>query len=276
MQQSGHHSGGSGCQPAYNGPSRAVPTQCGARPGTTMAASTVERYPRHQPFPASGSLSGGVNMDLRRLTQSLGVMTGTVYCYVVTTVKYADGQFVQTGSAPNYQGGLITLCTCKHQMRAGKPADQWPGFWIAGVTGTPQSPDRRNYLFYLMRVERGFESQQDLWHWLAEKAPQAARAKRADKNWLGDVYVPKPAPGNPYDPSTYISPCPQHVHRPTAWYRDIAYSNRGRRPALLVGNPAYSFLWTAPRVPVPFAMKRGSKNQRLDELLPALRQASRL
>jgi hypothetical protein len=38
------------------------------------------------------------------------------------SLRLFDGQYSQTASAPNFQGGVITLCTCKHWMRTFKPA----------------------------------------------------------------------------------------------------------------------------------------------------------
>lgn len=224
----------------------------------------------YQPFPPSGLLRGNINLDVDQLIQRLGTGRGEVYCYVVATVRYEDGQFVQTGSAPNFQGGLITLCTCKHQMRAGKPADAWPDIWIAGVTGISESPDGRNRLFYLMRVESTFESQRALWAWLHQNASNAAQAKRSDKNRLSDVYVPTSDSGDqcdPFDPKTYIPPCLDHIHQPTAWREDIDYSKGRRAPALLVGDPAYSFLWSSPVIPISPRVPRGSRKQQLADLL---------
>lgn len=62
-----------------------------------------------------------------------------VYAYIVTTIKTTQPgfQLQQTGSAPNFDGGRITLCTCKHKDRAtfqpmrGEP-DPWKMFgWLA-------------------------------------------------------------------------------------------------------------------------------------------------
>lgn len=75
---------------------------------------SLREYDRgYQVFPASGPLHDALNLSGRDLIQRLGKMEGSVYCYIVTSVKDRGGLFVQTGSAPNFQGGLITLCTCK-------------------------------------------------------------------------------------------------------------------------------------------------------------------
>jgi len=64
------------------------------------------------------------NLSLKELIQKLREEKGEVYAYVLTTIKYKNGEFIQTGSAPNFQGGLITLCTCKRFMRTWKPVQE--------------------------------------------------------------------------------------------------------------------------------------------------------
>ncbi|WIG61408.1 MAG: hypothetical protein OJF49_004156 [Ktedonobacterales bacterium] len=234
-----------------------------------MATSACRGHSSYQAIPISGPLFGNVNLDFSSLNERIGEMEGTVYCYIVRTVMYRDGRFVQTGSGPNFQGGLITLCSCKHQMRTSKDPDAWNGVWIAGIAGAGTGAYGRDHLFYLMRVGHAFESQRNLWQWLTEHAPEAAQAKRADRHQLGDVYRPQPSCKDPYDPDKYVAPCSHHVHLQHDWYRkDIDYVGfRHRRPALLVGDPDYSFLWSEPRVRVPFRLGIGSKKCSLGHLL---------
>jgi putative DNA base modification enzyme with NMAD domain len=274
MQKTHQRDCAAGGQGAQDRQVSADRSHCGTESGSTTTIIALVRSSRYQALPSTGPLAANVNLDLGSFTQRIGHTHGTVYCYVVATVRFADGRFVQTSTAPNFQGGLITLCTCKHQMRAGKPASEWPGFWVAGVTGVaegPQGLERGNYLVYLMRVQQAFSSHRDLWEWLAEHAPAAARMKRTDKNPLGDVYVPIQAVGDPYLPGAYLPPCPDHRHQPTAWRQDIDYVGYGHRPALLVGDPHESFLWSEPLIPLPFSVGRGCRIQTLDELLPTLR-----
>lgn len=238
-----------------------MPTSTSAR--CTPAQRPPAFSPLCQRFPTSEPLASNLNLSRDDLIHRIGSQQGTVYCYVLTTVKDAGGVFVQVGSAPNFQGGLVTLCTCKGQMRAGKEVDAWRGIWIAGITGAQAGPLGRGYLFYLMRVARAFASHGDLWEWMWAHAPEAAKAKSADKHPLGDVYHPRDtgAGGKPFDPSAYILPHRDHPHRVSGeWLKDVDYrSGYGRRPALLVGDPYQSFLWSEPRVPVPFPVGRGSK-----------------
>lgn len=53
-----------------------------------------------------------------------------VYCYIINTIKNRRGRFVQVGSAPNFQGDLITLCTCKAWMRTYKDVSSWKGVFL--------------------------------------------------------------------------------------------------------------------------------------------------
>lgn len=166
---------------------------------------------------------------------------------MLTTVKI-DGVrgFVQIGSAPNFQGDLITLCTCKHWMRTWRSPEDWKGVWIAGFTGINVVGDRKNYLFYLMRVQNAFSSYKELWDWLN---PVVRNAKNASLHKFGDVYeLITPNLTDVFDPTQYREPIknPKHVHlENNEWHEDINYkTKKGKRPALLVGAPNYSFLWS--------------------------------
>lgn len=264
-------------------PVRHVPAPDGSEGDARMATSKSARcIPAqrcqapdllYQRFPKSGPLADTLNLDRAELIRRIGEMRGSVYCYVLTTVKDDGGELVQTGTAPNFQGELVTLCTCKGQMRAGKVVDAWQGAWIAGVAGAEAGPIGRGHLFYLMRVEWAFASHRDLWKWLRVNAPSAAQAKAADKHPLGDVYRPRDlSGGDPFDPGAYIPPRRNHPHRAgDAWHEDVNYlTHFGRRPALLVGDPHNSFLWREPldvRVPSKFHMGRGCTIIDLEELL---------
>ncbi len=78
-----------------------------------MGCSTDE--PDHQPFPRKGLLSDNSNLPLETLYSSLGSERTVVYRYVITSVDNNGGRFVQRGSGPNFQGNMVTLCTCKHR-----------------------------------------------------------------------------------------------------------------------------------------------------------------
>jgi hypothetical protein len=216
-------------------------------------------------------MANGLNLDRDGLVRRIGGLRDTVYCYVLTSVKDDGGAFVQLGTAPNFQGGLTTLCTCKWQMRAGKDVEAWEAgnIWIAGVTGAEAGPLGRGHLFYLMRVERAFASHRDLWAWLLAHAPEAARDKAADRHPFGDVYRPRGLSGDQYNPHAYFPPHRDHPHRAGGrWHEDVNYpSCYGRQPALLVGDPHNSYLWSEPRVPLQFHVGRGCKIVDLATLL---------
>jgi hypothetical protein len=119
----------------------------------------------YQPFPESGLLSKNKDLNLVQLKEKLGhYLNGTdeVYAYILSSVKTENGFFRQTGCAPNFQGGVITLCTCKHQMRTRHDKGKWSGVWVAGFAS--RAGVGRHHLFYLTKVSTAFESHLELWH----------------------------------------------------------------------------------------------------------------
>lgn len=204
-----------------------------------------------QEWPKDGKLKENMNKTLNILKSVSDNGDGVVYAYVLTTVKADDhGGFVQAGSAPNFQGGFITLCTCKHWMRTWRTTDAWKGVWIAGFTGVNILGDHQNYLFYLMRVQDSFRSHKELWDWLDSTMK---KAKNASRYKCGDVYKPTPNLTDSFDSNHYCGLIkePKHVHfKNNYWFKDIDYRNTKtkRRPALLVGAPDYSFLWSHPKI----------------------------
>ena len=174
-----------------------------------------------------------------------------VYAYIVTTIKTRPPNYrlQQTGSAPNFSGGRITLCTCKHKDRAtfhpsSDPHDPWKDVWVAGLTSKSEDPSRS--LAYLMRVERSFLSQLELWRYLPVTC---RRAKSASRSETGDCYEPKlSATSHPYDPSSYHPPMGGHVHssarHPNSWYHDVMqWGQRSQPHRLLLGHATQSYRW---------------------------------
>jgi len=205
-----------------------------------------------QPFPGSDRLVRNLNPTMAALTSQNGTATGTVYSYVLGSVEIGHGTelFEQYGSAPNLQGDLLTLCTCKHQMRASIDRDEWEkDKWVAGFTSRCIH-DEQHWLFYLAKVRDAHESHADLW----EALPSAVRkAKSAHTNFLSDVFAPRPtAVGKGrFRPRHYYAPA-RHSHRrnscDTGWYNDIDCEYAGRRPSLLVFDPNLTFVWDKPTV----------------------------
>jgi hypothetical protein len=235
--------------------------------------------PPHQPWPQHGQLAETLNLTLSALRSRLvdiESQDATVYCYVIKTIESDGGEFLQTGSAPNFQGDLITLCTCKHFMRTFLDAPAWQGKWVAGFTGV-KAGGGRNALVYLMRVAYAFESHRDLWH--SGALTSAAReAKAADRDQFGDVYRPKPGQGDPFAPRNYERPVKKHVHAQCGsareWHNDIQYpcGCAGRRPALLIGQVGLSVLWSKPMLCHSSALHRGQRKCTLGKLLEQMQE----
>jgi hypothetical protein len=197
----------------------------------------------------SAPVSLGIDLSLADLRARVAkVPPSPAYVYVIRTVGL-DSQrlFRQRGTAPNMEGGLITLCTCKHHLRTYRTPQEWVGLWIAGFARSALSP-MGNPLVYLMRVGQAAESHLDLWRSL----PDAVReAKAADRHLLGDIYRPREAagPGDALDPSSYQPPCDRHSHAADGeWHKDICYVARGKRAALLAGEAGLSFLFRSPSI----------------------------
>jgi hypothetical protein len=185
-------------------------------------------------------------------------------------VKNEGGHFVQWGSGPNFQGDMITLCTCKHHMRTSLGPNDWEGKWVAGFAGVGAGGGR-NALVYLMKVAHGFESHYDLWY-SEDIPPETKRAKSARLSIYGDIFEPVDRSSDPFDPRAYHLPHEAHSHIvDNGWYGDvdrIGYS--GRRAALLVGDPQNSFLWDQPITFFPNSIGRGYRKSDLSTLLSQL------
>jgi len=224
----------------------------------------------HQPFHQSGRLYGNINFSLRTLRNHVSGRDN-VYCYIIATVMYRNGQFVQKGCGPNFQADIVTLCTCKHRMRTSTDADDWRGKWIAGFTSV-RTYGRKSFLVYLMQVLHAFESHYDLW-FSNSISPETKQAKAAHLHVFGDIYKPKYRSINKFNPKDYIEPCNNHRHaKDKDRHKDIDYKKgySGRVAALLVGDPEYSFLWNRPMIFSDFPLHRGQKKCELNSLLQQL------
>jgi hypothetical protein len=205
-----------------------------------------------QAIPARGLLAENLNLTLPELAKRVCKAEGAAYSYVVRSIKMdtSGEHFEHYGSGPNFQGGLLTLCTCKHQMRTSLDCGGWAGTWVAGFTSRSLH-ERRHWLFYLTRVRRATDSHAELW----DSLPAGVREKKSAKaNFLGDLFAPrgKVAGDGRFDPRRYYTPA-RHSHRRNAcdngWHNDVNYwcaGRNGRRPALLVGDQQLTFIWEAP------------------------------
>ena len=146
-------------------------SECGKHPEDFL--SDPQEF---QPFPVKGKLAANRDLSIPQVERLLlEAESHPVYSYVLTTVRRRGSGFAQSGSAPNFQGDLITLCTCKHLVRTAAPsphapddhsvvtANTWTGVWIAGFAGLNASGASTNALFYLMQVSAAYVSHYDLW-----------------------------------------------------------------------------------------------------------------
>lgn len=229
-----------------------------ALPVARRLSETAICRPRVAEVDSNTITSAAHNLSLDQLSlrlAGLGPLEDQAgYCYVVRTVRLQNGVLVQTGSAPNFSGGYITLNTCKHSMRVMLPAEQWKaGVWVAGMSSWNIEMGKQQSLVYLMRVAEGYDSQFELVQGLASSGRMVTvEAKNSTRQPLGDILMP----ARPYLPSTdrhapanYLPPMIEHAHRhhatDTQWEQDVNYiSDAGQPAVLLVGDPRYSFTWS--------------------------------
>jgi len=227
----------------------------------------------HQPFPRTGVLAQNLNLSLDDLRLKIGKTQATVYSYIVASVKNPEGDFIQKGSAPNFQGDLITLCTCKHRMRTSlHDMLEWKNKWIAGFTGV-EAGNGSNALVYLMKVGYTFESYSDFWN-SKEISRGTKQAKTTHLHKCGDIYQPKDAFVGPFDCQSYVLPCKEHSHyKDDGWHNDIDYKKgyKGRRHILLAGDTDYSFLWIKPKIVYNDRLPRNSKKLELKVMIENLK-----
>lgn len=221
---------------------------------TSSKCHAIQDIQTVQPFPTNGVLAKNLRLPLPVVKGTIRKDRGRAYSYVVRTVKldHETTRFGQHGSAPNFQGDVLTLCTCKHQMRASQSAADWPGVWIAGFTSRTIH-DGRNWLFYLARIVSAFGSHADLW---AAMNVNSRKAKAAHTHFLGDLFQPKtphPAGKARFLPTRYVTPS-VHAHRQhdgdKGWHNDIHYRHAPRygQPPLLVADPQQTFVWDEPMI----------------------------
>src|SRR4029077_19120898 len=151
-----------------------------------MPAADIQTF---QPFPSEGRLRNNLGLPLPILTARLRQLNDRGYSYVVRTVKWDHdtATFEQQGSAPNFQGDVLTLFNVKQHMRASQAAGDWQGVWLAGFTSRAIY-NGKHWLFYLARIETAHESHAALW---TSMTPVSRRAKAAPVNYLGDLFKPK-------------------------------------------------------------------------------------
>lgn len=198
----------------------------------------------------------GVHLDdpaaLRHMLTRTEEAGKDLYLYTQHEVFWDDkpgAVLQQTRSGPNWDGGVVTIATCKHHTRTTNRV--WEGTWIAGL-----GPARcaGNCLLYVARVGVALDSNYHLGLTVQSIDRQAWAAKQADANPRGDLYRPDLAglrAFGPYDHRAYHEP-PGHTRstefykkspgsvseRPDGkvpkWWRDVEYIGRGRRPPVFL------------------------------------------
>lgn len=234
--------------------------------------------PDYQPIPMPGQIRLDVDFDeLRALCPDTHPLA-TLYSYVITSVELNHDRFVQKGSAPNWQGKYVTLCTCKHRMRTSVSCKAWEGRWVAGFTSRRKVPPPHK-LVYLMKIGWAFDSHLNLWR-STDLPDNMKRAKAAHLDRHGDLFCPKLRSVDPESPlrykrSSYKPPIVGHVHE-HEWENDIRHFGFSERPAaLLVGDPDCTFIWDRPLICTQRRLWIGHKKWTLHDFMSQLKQDDR-
>lgn len=224
----------------------------------------------YQKWPKEGTLYNNMNLSLDCLKSMINDHDGKIEIYVLNSIKKfkigdtGSVEFIQNGCGPNFQGGVLTQCTCRHDIRARH--DCWREIWIAGFT----KYQHNHYLVYLMKVEKSFDSYKKMWSYLDH---DVRSAKNARHHVCGDIFEPiSEYIVEECDPNNYHSPVDGHKHMaPSKWHKDINYIDRhGKRTRYLVGENKFSYLWSKPLVHmgIPFSSPRNvTKRSGIQELL---------
>lgn len=216
----------------------------------------------YQAFPTKGKLHKNINLKANELKLKIKQDYGNkLFIYPLSTIKFVEDSFLQEGSAPNFQGDLITLCTCMHRMRTKITSDEgWKSVWICGVK-------KPNYLFYLMKVDKAYES---MYRIVNNLNKNTVNQKDSRSNRLGDLFIPNnKILFNSYqsevDPNNYYAPIKNHSHS-DSWHKDII-SYKNKKTFYLIGNPEYSFIWSKAIIKFNFELYPGWKSIAVGEFL---------
>lgn len=207
------------------------------------------------------------SLDVRKLLQNNNSM---VYAYVLTSVSHdiVKDKFIQEGCSPNFEGGIATLCCCKHHMRAYPNIKE--NIWIAGFTGASQKYGSKNKLYYLAKIKEIKYSFSELKEYLGE---EITLAKDARYHKLGDIYVMKSKEKDPDNIRSYHTPCGNHVHwKNDSWEYDITYKPK----KLLAFEKANTYVWEKPVYQSESFIGRGSRKfESCNEFLKILKSCKK-
>jgi len=145
--------------------------------------------------------------------------------YTLTTVDVIDGKIYQKGSAPNFKGDVMTLSTCKHDMRRTLYKNYWDegekNLWIAGFaksTLRKKEGFSDSILLFLGKVEQIHETFYEAWNEIDEKT---GLEKDASKHPLGDFYRPNKDLKEPSLKANDFKKCSNHSHGEDSFEKDV-------------------------------------------------------
>lgn len=232
-----------------------------------MNCSTIKNEEKKailfQEWPTEGILAENMDLNLSELDKRIRHSYGGGAHYTVKSVepsRKGDNTFIQAGCGPNFEGGLISQCTCRHDIRAKwYTLTGWRSKWLAGFTGYGKNRCGDSYLFYLMKIDTTFSSFKQLYDEYQRRDRNLIKVKRADKNPFGDLYYPKKEViGNEYDITYYEGLHRDHSHKKIKRrLKDINYPEFTKKylknvtdqhASLLLGDVEHSFLWKTPMI----------------------------
>jgi len=209
-----------------------------------------------------------MNRTLSDLKNEIKNESVFVEAYKVSTVKGSQDttSFIQTGCGPNFEGGLLSQCMCRHDIRQRHTCEEWENNWIAGITGKLSmcGKSEDTYLFYLMKVDKAFCSFKHLWDYYTVVNPSLIEAKQTTTNVLGDLYIPiNDDIDDVWNVSNYMGSIKGHPHfNKKNKLKDINYPEwrkhkaqkkrkklrRVKNANLLLGDIDRSYLWKNPNI----------------------------
>lgn len=153
-----------------------------------------------------------------------------IYVYPHHQIELVDGELHQTRSGPNWEGGMVTLTTCKHLMRTySSVTDEKKKVALIGLTNNLEG---HNYLLYAGVIDMRFDSNHELGEWLRLYCSDTYRAKLATDNPRGDIYEPNATPHEDHVRYT------EYSKGQRKYIKDLEYrNNRGVAPKCLTIDP---------------------------------------
>lgn len=230
---------------------------------------TSEKY--YQDYPYKGALKDNMNLFKADISSILKFdRANWILAYTIDTVRLEKGKMIQTGCGPNIEGGIVSLCTCKHRMRSYiTDIEEWEGNWIAAFCS---KKGRENALFYLMKIEKAYESNFSFWNDLTK---DQKIVKSTNRNIFGDIYEPKYSivSFQEHNQSFYLPSKEYHRHNFQDRVYDIEKKFWDRYPKLLRGKTRKSFIWNKPLLKSQYRehTKFRQKYFRIDDFIKQLR-----